>query len=330
MDSCHIDDTKGSISGLENDRKKFNLFKILYFLYVGSFGILMPVLPLFFDVNNHFSKYQIGLLCMIPNFACVFISPIIAHFADRHKSSQNEVFNLSNVISAAGMLAFLFVKSFYAALAVQLITSAASNYSNFVVLYFFTYTGQFLLLVILKISGAPMIPMLDARTIDLLQDKSRYGEIRLYGAASFGLLVLLSGFLLGGSGDSDDGASLDVNGFKLSFYLHVFLCIATGFLVLLNPVFTNDRENDSNLVSIAGDTEEIAGMATSTHNMLPVAANDKQNGSSANNSNSQPKMGVLQVIVAIVRKNPEVLSFATIVLLTGIGDGIIDAFLFLR
>lgn len=175
-----------------------------------------------------------------------------------------------------------------------------------------------------------MIPMLDARTIDLLQDKSRYGEIRLYGAASFGLLVLLSGFLLGGGGDNDDGVSVDVNGFKLSFYLHVFLCIATGFLVLMNPVFTNDRENDSNLVTIAGDTEEIAGMATSAHNLLPVATNDMQKSSSATNSSSQPKLGVLQVIVTIVQKNPEVLSFAIVVLLSGIGDGIIDAFLFLR
>lgn len=136
-----MNDTKGSSSGLENNREKFKLFKILYFVYVGSFGILMPVLPLFFDVNNHFSKYQIGLLCMIPNFSCVFISPIMAHFADRHKSSQNEMFNLSNIISAAGMFAFLAVKSFYAAFAIQLITSAASKLSIFVILCSYMYSS---------------------------------------------------------------------------------------------------------------------------------------------------------------------------------------------
>ena len=52
--------------GLENDRKKFAIFKLIYFIFFGSFGSLLPVLPLFFDVKNEFSKYEIGILCMIP------------------------------------------------------------------------------------------------------------------------------------------------------------------------------------------------------------------------------------------------------------------------
>ena len=63
---------------LENDSPRFNTFKLIYFIFFGSYGVLLPVLPVFFDVNGKFTKYQIGILSMIPNFAAILISPLVS------------------------------------------------------------------------------------------------------------------------------------------------------------------------------------------------------------------------------------------------------------
>ena len=70
---------KGEVGGgLEGDPRRFAMFKLTYFTFFGSFGVLLPLLPVFFDVNNHFTKFQNGFLSMIPNIVSVFISPMVS------------------------------------------------------------------------------------------------------------------------------------------------------------------------------------------------------------------------------------------------------------
>ena len=173
--------------------------------------------------------------------------------------------------------------------------------------------------------------MLDARTMDLLKEKSRYGEIRLYGAMSFGLLILISGYVLGKSTKNDE--SVDINGFKISFYLHIFLSTTTGFLVLFYSIFSDQQSIHTSKDSSMNekDVDDIS-MISSSHNMLTDVeireSHSKQEFHSTQDSTSQ--LGVLQVILCIIENHPEVISFATIIFLSGIGDGIIETFLFLR
>ena len=80
--------------------------------------------------------------------------------------------------------------------------------------------------------------MLDARTIGSLNDSRRYGEVRLYGALSFGLLVLLTGWLIDKSNNgsyekNEQGETTEgvyINGFKYVFYLHFVLSLIGGLV----------------------------------------------------------------------------------------------------
>ena len=62
-----------------------------------------------------------------------------------------------------------------------------------------------------------------------------------------GLLVYLSGYLVSGdtASSSDTNQSVDVNGFKLPFYLHIFLSGLTGAMALIFPIFSDQPTRDS-------------------------------------------------------------------------------------
>jgi len=83
------------LAALEKSPKLLRIFKALYFVTFGSFGVLLPLLPgactsealtslavklfnifiVYFDVRCRYSKYEIGVLSMIPNISAFLVSP---------------------------------------------------------------------------------------------------------------------------------------------------------------------------------------------------------------------------------------------------------------
>ena len=248
------------------------------------------------------------------------------------------------VISTALMFALLVTKSFGAAALITLVVSATREDVTFL-----RNTKRIYLSFV--IPGAPLVPMLDARTIDLLCTKSRYGEIRLYGALSFGLLIMLTGGLLN-TGESNTANLIDANGFKTSFYLHICLSLISGLLVLFFPIFsdsavkttssldysseneilkmTNHSDQLDRDVCLSEDMEDTPGIVSV--DMSPAGSSSSLSTSSRNdnNLNTKSRQSVYAVLSIMLRLHPEVVSFAAIVFLSGVGDGVIDSFLFLR
>ena len=315
MSSFHSDTNDNSPryapATLEQDQFRFFVFKLMYFVYFGTFGVIFPTLPVFFESNNLFNKYQIGVLCMVPNLTSFIVSPFVSVLIDKYSNLQTEIF------------IFLLI---------------VSTFIMFTLLYTVSYSASFWAVLLSSITRAPLIPMLDSRTIGLLGDKARYGEIRLYGALSFGLLVLLTGGLIQKTETNNkEDESVNTIGFKYSFYLHVLLSLCSGVIALFFPIFHDERllpntqnrqsrQQNGNLQhqiqhEDKASTKEIN---VDKKNLLPDTSN------SNSNSNSNPFSNMISILFKLVISQPEIINFMLIVFFSGFGNGVIDAFLFLR
>ena len=313
--------------GLEQQPGLFLVFKVVYFVFFGSLGVISPTFPVFFETVNHFNKYQIGILQMIPNAIAFFVSPFMAALADRYESSQTYLFVYSLIIGTILTMTMLLCKSFIINVILVFLTSVAK---------------------------ASLVPTLDARTIGSLSDSRRYGEIRLYGALSFGLLVLFTGWLIDKSNDGSDQqedkatGGVYINGFKYVFYLHLMLSFMAGILVIFYPIFPSSSSSNISSESITkiGFTKDQDFSPTyrhlnSTSPMHEEVEEEIKNSASSNigdalvdvnnkDSSSDKDSGVFIVMRKLINDHPDIISFILIVFLSGLGDGVIDAFLFLR
>ena len=144
------------------------LFKLLYFSFYSSAGVLFPYYALFFQ-SKGFSKSAIGMLCMIPNMTSFIFAPLINYFADKWKRNF-EVMHISLLLS--GVL-------------------------NFVLLYFSDSLTTVTILVFLSsIVKCPVSPLIDSMVVSSLKDASDYGHMRQFGAMSFGIFSLGGGIML--------------------------------------------------------------------------------------------------------------------------------------
>ena len=290
---------------MECDVELFRLFKVLYLVFFCSLGVIFPTFPVFYEVVDGFSKYQIGVLSMIPNFLAFLLSPVLAAIADRYESWQGHIFVVNTVFSALLCMAMLVFGSF-----------------AFNIIFVFLISAV----------RAPLIPMIDARTIGILHDKTRYGEIRLYGALSFGLMVLLTGWLI--TNESEEPLlSVSTNGFKYVFYLHLLFSLLSGFIVIFYPIFDDRREiEDSIEISVESSLhmEPLDPDKTDSSNCSSNSSGDSDGCDSADRNLQRADDGMMSTLLSLIRSRPDIISFIAIVFLSGVGDGVIDAFLFLR
>jgi PPP family 3-phenylpropionic acid transporter len=122
-----------------NTLKITYLFKYLYFFVFGSTGIFYPYIPVFFETIGK-SKFEIGILCSLPNATNFFFAPIWTYFADTC-NTHNEVLMYSYFIST--ILTFL-------------------------IQYFQSFFVLFILVLIVSIFKSPTIPLIDSAAISSL------------------------------------------------------------------------------------------------------------------------------------------------------------------
>ena len=241
------------------------LFKLLYFSFYSSAGVLFPYYALFFQ-SKGFSKSAIGMLCMIPNMTSFIFAPLINYFADKWKRNF-EVMHISLLLS--GVL-------------------------NFVLLYFSDSLTTVTILVFLSsIVKCPVSPLIDSMVVSSLKDASDYGHMRQFGAMSFGI------FSLGG------GIMLTV-GHEWSFPL-LFILATTFFITTSIVIFMiQKRRNKYGTSAIINEAAESLG------------------------SQKVSKTAQYSITEWISNNLASIMIFSLIVLSSGIGSGVIDAFLFVR
>lgn len=234
------------------------LFKLLYFVMFAGLGVLMPYLPVYFETLS-MSKSQIGVLSMIPNLCSFFLAPLFGIIGDVF-NAHTQVLVLRMLFSVMLSLTMLSVNTFMPLLCIVFAAAAMR---------------------------APITPQVDALVITSLTDKSKYGEMRLWGAVSFGVFAFLGGA---------------VQYFVFNFVCYAVCTLCAGCIVLYITRRTTARSGPSAV-------------------------------SAADNSSPQPDSSRPSMQVAmrnVLARHPSVLVFAVIVFLSGMGLGVISAFLFLR
>lgn len=174
-------------------------FKLLYFFCFAALGVYQPYVPVFFQVLL-LSKYEIGILCMIPNFSSALVAPIWSFISDKF-SIHSEVIFLALLISSMLSICMLFVRSF---------------------------ALQALMVTLCSIFRAPITPLVDSIVIAILDktgDSASYGSMRLWGAVSFGMFSFFGGYLL--------TLQTKLNPYVVIFFLYSLLSFVTGFIILV-------------------------------------------------------------------------------------------------
>jgi MFS family permease len=192
-------------------------FKLLYFILFSGLGILMPYLPVFFE-SLHLSKSEIGILSMMPNFGSFLVAPLFSMLGDMLQAHY-ELMILSLILSTVCTLAMLSVSSF---------------------------TPMACIVMLASICRAPLQPQVDSLVISSLADKGKYGDMRLWGAISFGVFSFLGGLLASTPTPSSTttAATTATGSFKYIFFLHAFFFLCSGY-VLLSIVYEQTRQVQS-------------------------------------------------------------------------------------
>ncbi|EAL72710.1 hypothetical protein DDB_G0270720 [Dictyostelium discoideum AX4] len=258
--------------------KRHTNLKILYFFQSASIACFQPFISIYLR-DKELKPSIIGIItCLIPLISFIS-SPIWSNISDRFGIQKKVViFNL--LISMVALLLLI------------------PNGNNVV--------GIFFLIILYSIVTAPLCPIIDSLVIkDLGEDSKLYGQQRLFGAISYGIVAFLTGIL--------------INHYNINF-IHVFYAFwVMVFLVfyifnqtnygsklkitknLKNPfIKLNDNEKTP-----VGDEIEIVGSVTpngeniiSNENLIVTEINNLEND---NNNNNNSNLG--EAIISSDYKN---------------------------
>eukprot|EP00624_Nannochloropsis_granulata_P002336 evm.model.NODE_21890_length_15103_cov_36.608555.3 len=163
--------------------------KLLFLLFYGSLGAVMPYLPVYYHSLGLPDK-QIGQLGAITPAVTFVVAPLWGALADqtgRHK----DVLLFTFVFSVVSRLLFIW-RTTFGWLSILVFCTAVLN--------------------------APVRPLLDSSVLNLLEDKREYGKQRLWGQFGFGLAGCIVGPLL---------MSHKFGGYKAAFYVHALISLPT-------------------------------------------------------------------------------------------------------
>ena len=146
-------------------RKLLFIYSVVYFLLFSALGILSPFVPVFFGIKQLYSASQIGLLLSIQSAALVIFSPLWGLATDRCCS-------LSIVLVSCLLVSQLLTFSLYFAP---------------------SYTVTLVIVIVSSAIKAPVTSLLDTMVVGSLTDKSKYGDVRLWGAIGFGIFSFVGG-----------------------------------------------------------------------------------------------------------------------------------------
>lgn len=174
-------------------------FKALYFFIYAAMAALMPFLTLYYERLN-LSGHQIGILAAIPPLITFISAPLFGALADfTQRPRLLLAISVSSV--AVGVFALTLVD---------------------------TFSGLVLAVIVYAFFFAPILPIIDRSTLNVLGDrKDQYGKQRLWGAVGWGLLAPIVGLLV------------DWGELSWTFYASTILFLSLLFLVRFVPPNTS-------------------------------------------------------------------------------------------
>ena len=288
-------------------------FKVLYFCMYGGLGVLAPYVPVFFE-KLLMSKFEIGILLMIPSISSFLFAPLWSLLCDR-----------------------LDIRS-----EVMLFALMMSQVLTFSMYFFEAFISMSLVVVLGSVVKAPLTSLLDSLVIDSLVDKTRYGSLRLWGAVAFAITSFLGGAIIARF-EADEVTS--VRPFLYVFSLHALFGMLTGVIILSITLRTREGKGKGKSKSkskaaimkvelVTQDNDRIQKEGVSKDITVSVGdIDDFGDDEIIFDSVEEEKVARVSVSLSVWRvltKDPAVGIFLVVVFFSGIGSGVIDAFLFLR
>jgi len=189
-------DQSGKDSFFKTARGKQIAMWLSYFLYWGGSAAFMAYISLYYESVN-LSGRQIGQLSSIPFFISLVSSVVFGFLSDTSRRNH-----LLLRITTIGLIIVLLV--FPRAQTFWLLFPTALIYSVF---------------------QAPTNPILDDTTLNTLDKPENYGKVRTGGSIGWGLVVLLTGFLIDNLGF----------GIPVIFYINIAFLLVFFLIIGLVP-----------------------------------------------------------------------------------------------
>eukprot|EP00977_Amphora_coffeiformis_P001238 scaffold259_cov158-Amphora_coffeaeformis.AAC.4 len=158
--------TASQQSEKENPRV-LNLIRVLFLLYYGSLGALMPYLPVYYMSLGHGGQI-VGLLGAVKPFTTFLVAPLWGLVSDL-LNQPFLILNVTFLVSAVCQLGVAFRSEAWYIMGMVFITA---------------------------LFNAPVKSLLDSMVMEQLRDQSSYGRLRLWGQMGFGIGSSVTGWLL--------------------------------------------------------------------------------------------------------------------------------------
>ena len=151
----------------KEDPRVLALIRVLFLLYYGSLGALMPYLPVYYMSLGHGGQI-IGLLGAVKPFTTFLVAPLWGLVSDL-LDQPFLILNVTFLVSAVCQLGVAFRSEALYIMAMVFITA---------------------------VFNAPVKSLLDSMVMEQLRDQSSYGRLRLWGQMGFGIGSSITGWLL--------------------------------------------------------------------------------------------------------------------------------------
>jgi predicted MFS family arabinose efflux permease len=169
---------------------------LTYFLFWGGSAAFMAYIALYYESVN-LSGRQIGQLTSIPLFVSLISSMVFGFISDASRRNR-----LLLSVATIGLIAVLLVFP-----RVQ------------------TFWLLFPMVLLYSVFHAPANPILDQTTLNTLEHPEDYGKMRMGGSIGWGLVVLLTGFLI-------DNLGL---GIPVIFYINIAFMVIFFIIISVIP-----------------------------------------------------------------------------------------------
>lgn len=279
---------ESKIIGTSSVESVSNNLIMCYFFLFSSLGCIFPLLPLFFKAKNY-THSQIGVLSAFSPLCGFVCGPIWSMYIDSTKKYE-QVTLTCHAISALLLTMCYFI----------------NNYKLMVIFA-----------ILVAVSRSPVCNQLDSHCIEIIPDKSRYGEFRYMGAIAYGLFSFVGGILMGEGRD-----------FSNMFFEYGTLSICAYYsLSLVN------LDEKTTLIDSNQDVKESENGIKNEHendiNNGSEKEKEKINENRRRKRSSSPHDSITSKLYQTLMKT-DVLTFFLIMLVAGIAYGVVENFLFIR
>jgi MFS family permease len=299
---------------IKEDPRMKVLIRLLFLMYYGSLGSLMPYLPVYYHHLGHGGQI-IGLLGAVKPFTTFLVAPVWGLIADQ---TQNPflILQVTFIVSLLG----------------QLLVSVRTDAYFITVMVFLT-----------AVFNAPVKSLMDSMVMDHIRPES-YGRLRLWGQMGFGIGSSVVGLALSKSSNLNtwpetttftanfeatvlnnlptflynavnyaDKAWQSLTGYKLLFFTYAGLSIPTWLCIQAFRRLDRERQESRSNAS-AADATAAAKVKSVFKQQKPAAAGGARIGEG----------------LRLLLHDADALLFFFLVFVVGISSGMIENFAYVR